>query len=83
MVSFTIVSRKAEPLKNIVENLQSKLQQKTGNGTSEADPLQLIGYAPKHHVKFLVMYQETTVTIDSKASWHIIPPNKQFMPFTR
>jgi len=40
MVSFTIVSRKPEPLKNIVENLQSKLQQKTGNGTSEADPLQ-------------------------------------------
>jgi len=40
MVSFTIVSRKAEPLKNIVENLQSKLQQKTGDGTSEADPLQ-------------------------------------------
>jgi len=40
MVSFTIVSRKPEPLKNIVENLQSKLQQKTGDGTSEADPLQ-------------------------------------------
>jgi len=40
MVSFTIVSRKAEPLKNIVENLQSKLQQETGDGTSEADPLQ-------------------------------------------
>jgi len=40
MVSFTIVSRKPEPLKNIVENLQSKLQKKTGDGTSEADPLQ-------------------------------------------
>jgi hypothetical protein len=44
------VSRKPEPLKNIVENLQSKLQQETGNGTSEADPLQLIGYATAHHM---------------------------------